>query len=689
MKVLARIRRFAPSFGVALGLAALLAACSRQPDVALTGTVTDAYTGQPVPAASIALGEQNLTTDSSGAFNITNWSTKETLQVSAQGYEPTTVDLAAQPQLAQPTPPAVSIQTTLRPNTLSGTITDAYTGQPIAGVTIEATTSVTATVTATTDANGSYRLAGLPETFSLTATMADYEAASADLNRTTTADLTLRPNTLRGLVTDSYTKAPIVGATVTAGTTSATTDAEGRYLLSGIDERATIIVAADGYAELSQPIERQLNLDATLRPDTLKLTLVDADTATPISNATIIATPDLVSTDVAYARIDNSADGLVTISGLPEQGYLKILAPGYEKQTIEIKPGSIPATIQMKPFQVKALYVTAAVASRPNLLARYFDMIDRTELNAIVIDLKSDLRDDLGLVYYDSQVPLVKELGLSQPYMDIKAILAEAKQRGIYTIARVHIFSHDNVLADARPEWAARDRKTGGVFADYPTPDIRYAWLDPWNQNVWDYNIQLSVEAALLGFDEINYDYIRFPSLEFAADDKERLQLSREGTAEERFANIAQMLERSQRAINGAGAFLSVDVFGYVAFEPVELIGQSIATMAPHTDYICPMVYPSHFNPGEFGLDNPAAHPYEVISKSVAAGLKQIDDQRARLRPWLQDFTLIWVPDELIVEYGPEEVRAQIKAVEDTGVSVGWILYDSANRYDEAALKPE
>jgi hypothetical protein len=253
----------------------------------------------------------------------------------------------------------------------------------------------------------------------------------------------------------------------------------------------------------------------------------------------------------------------------------------------------------------------------------------------------------------------------------------------------VHIFSHDNALADARPEWAAKDSKTGEVFADYPGPNIRYAWLDMFNENVWDYNIQLSVEAAQMGFDEINYDYIRFPSLEFSADDKDRLQLSREATPEERYQTIATMLERSQRAINGAGAFLSVDVFGYVAWQPMDLIGQSVATMAPHTDYICPMIYPSHFVPGELGFDNPAAHPYEIIAESMKRGFKQINGQRAHLRPWLQEFTLVWVPKDQIVEYGPKEVRAQIQAVDDAGQPSGWILYDSANDYNEAALLPE
>jgi hypothetical protein len=518
---------------------------------------------------------------------------------------------------------------------------------------------------------------------------ADYELATSTVQRATSVDVALRPTMLTGAITDRFTNAPVVGAKITAGDASAVTDDQGHYKLSGVIERTTVMISANGYAQLSQPIERQTTLDVVLRPDTIKAILVDAKTNKPITHATIIATPNLSSSDVAYTRIDQQTDGTFTLSGVPEQGYIQVLAPGYRKTTIEIKPGNIPTQIAMEPIETKALYVTAAVASRPKLLAKYLDMIDRTELNTIVIDLKSDLRDDLGLVYYDSQVPLVQELKTSRPYMDLKAILAETKKRGIYTIARVHIFSHDNVLADARPDWGAKDGKTGEVFADYPGPGIRYAWLDPWNQNVWDYNIQLSVEAAQMGFDEINYDYIRFPSLEFGADDKNRLKLSRESTPEERYQNIATMLERSQRAINGAGAYLSVDVFGYVAFQPMDLIGQSVEAMAPHTDYMCPMVYPSHFVPGEFGFDNPAKYPYEIIQKSMKAGLAQIENKRARLRPWLQDFTLVWVPKDQIVVYGPDEVRAQIKAVEDSGSSVGWILYDSANQYDEAGLKPQ
>lgn len=670
---------------VALAALALatLAACGR-PAVPLTGAITDAYTGKPV-VATLTIGESQVTTDANGTYQISRWSTSDTITIAASGYEPLTVDLSAKPQLERPEPPAVTLDTLqIRPNTLTGRITDLYTDAPIDGALVR----VSDTISATTTADGRYTLTGVPERFSVTIIATGYAPFVNDVSRATTLDSTLRPDTLRGTITDQYTNQPIAGATVAVGDLSALTGPDGQYVIEGVPVRATVRISAQGYATLDQPIDRTTGLDASLRPDTLKATLVDSQTKQPIRNATIIATVNLQSSDVALARIDNSTDGAFTIDGIPEQGYLQVLAPGYRKAIIELQPGNVPATIELEPFYTRAFYVTAAVASRWNLLMSYFDAIDQTELNAIVIDVKSDLRDDLGLVYYDSQVPLVRELGTSKPYMDLRKILDEAKRRGIYTIARVHMFSHDNVLAEARPEWAAKDRTTGGIFYDYPAPSIRYAWLDPWNENVWEYNIQISVEAALLGFDEIQYDYIRFPSLEFSPTDRDRLQLSREGTPEERWANIAEVLRRSQRAINGAGAFFSVDVFGYTAFRPSQLLGQNLRIMAEHTDYISPMVYPSHFSPGEFGFDNPAKYPYEVIKASMIAGLQQIEDKRALLRPWLQDFTLIWVPDSLLVEYGPREVRAQIRAVEEYPVSAGWILYDSTNIYHLDALNP-
>ena len=155
------------------------------------------------------------------------------------------------------------------------------------------------------------------------------------------------------------------------------------------------------------------------------------------------------------------------------------------------------------------------------------------------------------------------------------------------------------------------------------------------------------------------------------------------------FNNIATLMEQSQRAINGAGAFFSVDVFGYAAWAPQKTIGQNVGLMSQHADYVCPMVYPSHYGLHELGFDNAAAHPYEIVLESLKRGAELVGTNRAMLRPWLQDFTLRWVPKDQIVDYGPGQVRAQIQATEDFGKAAGWQLWDSDNVYTEAALKPK
>jgi hypothetical protein len=343
------------------------------------------------------------------------------------------------------------------------------------------------------------------------------------------------------------------------------------------------------------------------------------------------------------------------------------------------------------------LYIkTTTAAYLTERMESFYDLIDRTELNAMVIDLKSDNLADLGLIYYDSQVPIVQELGTSADLMDIEGILAEAKRRNIYTIARIHIFAHDNLLAETKPEWAAQDangcvpnenRKCNGdvFYADW---DI--AWLDPWNRNVWDYNIQLGIEAAQMGFDEVQFDYIRFPN---DAQDIEDMRLSKpidwRNNPEPMYENIATFMEQAHEAINGVGAFFSVDIFGYAVWSPQKQIGQNAEMMAPHADYIYPMVYPSHFWPNELGFENAAAHPYEIVYESLNYGHEMVGDKRAKMRPWLQDFTLIWVPDSLIVRYGVPEVQAQIQATEDSPYGYGWAVWDPDNEYTVEAFRPE
>jgi hypothetical protein len=154
------------------------------------------------------------------------------------------------------------------------------------------------------------------------------------------------------------------------------------------------------------------------------------------------------------------------------------------------------------------------------------------------------------------------------------------------------------------------------------------------------------------------------------------------------YRNLADFMAESQRAINGAGAFFSVDLFGRVVLGPSLPIAQNIAMMAPHADYICPMPYPSLWWPGYLGFDNPTKHPYEVIFESSKSGQEFLAGKRALLRPWLQAHTDPWQGSR-VVEYGTAEIRAQIDAVEDFGKAAGWMLYNSANVYEEGPLKAE
>ncbi len=676
-------------------LTTMLAACAA-PAPVITGTVKDAYTGTPISAASVQIGGTTVTTDANGVFTASRWHKTDTLAVTASDYEPVNVPLQAQPQIAQSGTLTITLDTTLRPNVLRGVVNDSLTGKPLSGADLVITEGVSNTLHVGSAADGSYNFVGVPEHFILTVSAPEYAPLTQELRRITSHDLVLRPNVLSGHVTDRFSGKPVPGAAVKVGKVHATTDADGRYKLKDLAEgEKTVEISADGYALLSEEIGRTTGLDSVLRPDTLRGRLVEKATGKPIANATVIATATLPGTDVAYVQVRGSSDGSFTLKGIPEQGYLQILSPGYAKRVIEMKPGNLPSEIALDRFTIKALYVTAAVASSSKALQEYIDLIDTTELNTLIVDLKSDLRDDLGMLYYDSQVPLAKELGLAKDYIDMKALVQRLKAKGIYTIARVQLFSHDNALADARPDWTIRKKDTGEVYADFPGPGIRYVYLDPTNRNIWDYNIQLGVEAALMGFDEINYDYIRFPDwYGNKASFRDTLTFSEPidpvANPDHMFDVLTGFMQQAHRAINGAGAYMSIDVFGRVVLGPSMTIAQDIKRMGAYTDYIAPMVYPSLWWPGAFGLSSPVDEPAAVLKAANAAGVEQIQGQYARLRPWLQDHTDPWAYK--VVKYGPEQVRAQIDATEAFSQVDGWMLYDSSNSYRGAfngAVKPE
>ena len=321
-----------------------------------------------------------------------------------------------------------------------------------------------------------------------------------------------------------------------------------------------------------------------------------------------------------------------------------------------------------KPEAVKALYVPGFVAEGEGLDG-VLRIAEETEVNALVVDVK-----DAGFTTYPSEVPLAKEIGAtSEKIPDLEEFVRGLKEKGIYPIARLAVFQ-DDVLPHARPDLAALDATTGEPWLTYQGA----AWANAYREEAHQYNVDIAKEAAAAGFEEIQFDYVRFPS------DGEMANLE---YGEETFPTqedaIAGFLERAQTQLEPMGVDVSADVFGLVGMNDYVGIGQVVSKMAPHLDVLCPMVYPSHYPAGAYGYENPDAYPYEIVDLAMADfGTKaRAVNPEIEIRPWLQDF-------DYISTYEPADVEAQVKATYDAGLK-GWILWNAGAEYTTEVLKEE
>jgi hypothetical protein len=321
-----------------------------------------------------------------------------------------------------------------------------------------------------------------------------------------------------------------------------------------------------------------------------------------------------------------------------------------------------------KPEAVKGIYLTAYSAS--GNLDAYLDFVDRTELNAVVVDVK----DVTGEVMYPSDVPLAREIGATRNVLpDLEALAAELEERGVYSIARVATFE-DDILPRARPDLAVLDSTTGAPWLN----NAGQSWSNAYNREAWEYNVAIAREAAEAGFDEVQFDYVRFPS----DGPMETVEYGEE-TYPSQGEALAAFLKYASGELEPTGARVAADVFGLAATEDGAGVGQFIDELAPHVDVLCPMVYPSHFPVGSYGYDDPNARPYEMVKYAMEDFNKEAkaENPDVEIRPWLQDFDLGEPP------YGPAEIRAQFKATYDSDAT-GWLLWNPSNVYTEEALKP-
>ena len=238
----------------------------------------------------------------------------------------------------------------------------------------------------------------------------------------------------------------------------------------------------------------------------------------------------------------------------------------------------------------------------------------------------------------------------------------------------------DPLVAEARPDLAVRDELSGGLWRN----DYGVAWVNAFEEELWSPNIELALEAVGLGFDEFQYDYVRFPS----DGDLSRANFGREYTAEARQNAITEFVKRSYAQIQPTGAKLAADLFGFVTLvDDEQYIGQRFTALAPYLDYICMMIYPSHFIEGNIASapGHPNDYPYETILESLQRAEENVPGSKAKFRPWLQDFDY---PLPALRGYTPADVRAQIDAAEEFGTA-GWMLWGDPFSVSITALAPE
>jgi hypothetical protein len=388
--------------------------------------------------------------------------------------------------------------------------------------------------------------------------------------------------------------------------------------------------------------------------------VVDASTGNPIAGA-------IVTTD---GRIERT-DGNGAFSLPPADRTLAARAYGYRRSDqIAVSPVSgKPLEILLSPVTPKGLYLTVFGIGSRDLRNSALKLIEETDLNTLVIDVKGDR----GIVPYKSSVTLASDVGSQKviTVRDIKGLMMTLKEKGVYTIARIVVFK-DDPLATARPDLAVKTSQ-GDVWHD--REDL--AWVDPFRKEVWDYNIDLAVEAAQYGFDEIQFDYVRFP-------DTPGLQFTQPNTEENRVAAISGFLAEAKKRLAPYNVFLDADIFGYVCWNLNDTkIGQKLENLAGTLDYLCPMLYPSGFRYGIPGYRNPVDHPYEMVYLSLKKAAERTHLPPVRFRPWLQAFRDYAFDGR---EFGAQQISDQISAAEKFG-SDGWMLWNPHNVYSKDGLK--
>lgn len=470
------------------------------------------------------------------------------------------------------------------------------------------------------------------------------------------------PRDVTVTVLDRTNQAPVPNAMLRAGTVTAITGADGTAVLRTVGG-ASVEATADGFDAGTGTVPDEKGVTISLRPNVVTGAVTDGD-GKAIAGARVFV-------EGAAQPAVTDAQGRYTLAAVPEQGTLIYKMPGYRLGVIPVD-SQMTKDVALKPFIARALYAPSAIFEGVGRLDAMLDLIDRTEVNAMVIDVK----ETAGNLYWSTDLPTATAIGavMDAPLFQLDELLPKLKERGIYLIARMVVMK-DNTLGTARPDLAVRNAATGEPWRDYGGG----IWLDPHNAGVAEYIAALAGDLADKGFDEVQLDYVRF----FSDGDYATANSNLPNTQSFRLPAIRRLFRLVSDALLTKRAFLSADVFpiSFIATDD-QGIGQRPEVIMPFVDYFSPMVYPSHYGPFTFGFANPNDHPYEVIDETFKIMNQQRAGLRMVIRPWIQDFG--YGP---FAPYTAGQVLQEMKAASDNGAQ-GWMIWNARALFTEAALAP-
>lgn len=581
-----------------------------------------------------------------------------------------------------PLPPTNTVSpptATPSPRALNGLVVDAYTNKPIVGAEVTAGGILTAT-----NPDGLFFFDDVPLNSKMSVKSGGYSALELETGIVNHVDVKLRPNTVSGRVTDATTGKPLAGVLVklvlpTAPTTSTTPINPSTNMTGTVVPPATTpttstnalgkVLAAPVYDVPTPTVEPAVTTSTTTLTQTLPTNTPNPPTATP--------TPKPIPpTGDGFVAVYTDNDGSYFFKDIPQGASLTFKTPGYKLTRMPVGD-TARKDVALDMFKVNGIYLTANWASDPDLLAGTLAWVKNSRINAVVLNVQNDAS---AWVYDTKNQDAIQAKNTDEFVKDMPALVKKLQDQGLYVIARVVTFQQ-KTMAEARPDWAVKSSTSGKPWKGGYAAQQR--WLDASNPAVQDYIVSMTKEVLAMGFDEIQYDYVRFPSDPAPSESGEMVFSSGPLTDTGKTMALDGFLKKAHAAIEPTDAFMSIDVFGYTLWPDQDgkpllgVIGQVIPVLMHDTDYICPMIYPSHFSPGEQGCDKPAQCAYKLVHKSGEYAAPLFDGQTTKYRPWLEGFD--W-PGADYTSPGTTKIAEQIQAAAETN-SWGWTIWDAANTY--------